>query len=40
MRRILVERARRRKAEKHGGQMARVELSDRDLLSRGNPGFE
>jgi RNA polymerase sigma factor (TIGR02999 family) len=37
MRRILVERARRRKAEKHGGQMARVELSDRDLLSRSDP---
>ena len=37
MRRILVERARRRKAEKHGGGMARVELSDRDLLSRSDP---
>jgi RNA polymerase sigma factor (TIGR02999 family) len=37
MRRILVERARRRKAEKHGGQMARVELSAHDLLSRSDP---
>ena len=37
MRRILVERARRRKAEKHGGHLARVELSDRDLLSRSDP---
>ena len=37
MRRILVERARHRKAEKHGGHMARVELSDRDLLSRSDP---
>ena len=37
MRRILVERARRRKAEKHGGNLARVELSDRDLLSRTDP---
>ncbi|MGI9471470.1 MAG: ECF-type sigma factor [Rubripirellula sp.] len=37
MRRILAERARRRKAEKYGGGMARVELSDRDLLSRSDP---
>ncbi len=37
MRRILVERARRRKAEKYGGGMARVELTDRDLLSRSDP---
>ena len=37
MRRILVERARRRKAEKHGGKFDRVELSDRDLLSRNSP---
>lgn len=37
MRRILVERARRKKAEKHGGHMDRVELSDRDLLSRNDP---
>lgn len=37
MRRILVERARRRKAEKHGGNLLRVELSDRDLLSRSDP---
>ena len=28
MRRILVERARRRKAEKHGGKFERVELSE------------
>ena len=34
MRRILVERARRQKAEKHGGKFARVELSDRDVLRR------
>lgn len=38
MRRILVERARRRKAEKHGGHLVRVELSDRDVLSRSDPG--
>ncbi|MCR9293958.1 MAG: ECF-type sigma factor [bacterium] len=37
MRRILVERARRRKAEKHGGHLVRVELSDRNLLSRSDP---
>ena len=37
MRRILVERARRKKAEKHGGYTARVELSDRDLLLRSDP---
>lgn len=37
MRRILVERARRRRAEKHGGNLKRVELSDRDLLSRNDP---
>lgn len=37
MRRILVDRARRRKAEKHGGRMARVELSGCDLLSRSDP---
>lgn len=37
MRRILVERARRRKAEKHGGHMARVELSGHDVLSRSDP---
>ena len=37
MRRILVERARRRKAEKHGGKRDRVELSDRGLLTRNSP---
>jgi RNA polymerase sigma factor (TIGR02999 family) len=37
MRRILVERARRRKAEKHGGKLERVELSNRDLLVRNSP---
>ncbi len=37
MRRILVERARRRKAEKHGGGMDRVELCDGDLLDRNDP---
>jgi RNA polymerase sigma factor (TIGR02999 family) len=37
MRRILVERARRRNAEKHGGGMDRVELSDGDLLARHDP---
>lgn len=37
MRRILVERARQRKSEKHGGKYDRVELSDRDLLSRHSP---
>ena len=37
MRRVLVERARRRNAEKHGGHMARVELCDRDLLSGSDP---
>lgn len=37
MRRILVERARRRNAEKHGGKMDRVELAESDLLSRRAP---
>lgn len=37
MRRILVERARRRKAGKHGGGMDRVELCDGDLLARHDP---
>ena len=37
MRRILVERARRRKAAKHGGEFRRVELSESDLLSRHDP---
>ena len=37
MRRILVERARRRNAEKHGGKDNRVELSDFALLRRASP---
>lgn len=37
MRRILVERARRRKTEKHGGQWKRVELSDADILTHTSP---
>lgn len=37
MRRILVERARRRKAGKHGGKLARVELMESDLLSHRDP---
>lgn len=38
MRRILVERARRQKAEKHGGHLARVELSAHALLCQSDPG--
>ena len=37
MRRILVERARQRNAEKYGGKLDRVELSDSDLISRNSP---
>ncbi len=37
MRRILVERARRRKALRHGGGLQKVELSEGDLLSRRTP---
>ena len=37
MRRILVERARRRKAEKHGGGMDRIELTESDLVARHDP---
>ena len=37
MRRILVERARRRKAEKYGGKRDRVALSDRNLLTHNDP---
>lgn len=37
MRRILVERARRRKADKHGGGMERVELATNDLVVRHDP---
>ncbi|MCR9293421.1 MAG: ECF-type sigma factor [bacterium] len=32
IRRILMERARRRKAEKHGGNLARVDLSESNLV--------
>lgn len=37
MRRILVERARQKKAEKHGGHLNRVELGENDLLTRSEP---
>lgn len=37
MRRILVERARRRQTEKHGGQWHRVELCAGDLWTRSSP---
>jgi RNA polymerase sigma factor (TIGR02999 family) len=37
MRRILVERARQKKAEKHGGHLKRVELGENDLLTRSEP---
>ena len=37
MRRILVERARRQKAEKHGGGFERVEWSDHELLDQHAP---
>ena len=37
MRRILVDGARRKRAEVHGGDRARVELSDGDWLSRATP---
>ena len=37
MRRILVERARQKKAEKHGGHLQRVELGENDLLTRSEP---
>lgn len=37
MRRILVERARRKKSEKHGGALDRIEFSDGDLISRHQP---
>ncbi len=37
MRRILVERARQKKAEKHGGRLARVELSHADLFVHQDP---
>ncbi len=36
MRRILVERARRKMADKHGGALQRVELSEADLWIRGS----
>jgi RNA polymerase sigma factor (TIGR02999 family) len=37
MRRILVERARLKKSEKHGGHLNRVELADGDPLTRASP---
>jgi RNA polymerase sigma factor (TIGR02999 family) len=37
MRRLLVERARRQRSQKHGGTWTRVELSDHDLISSGTP---
>ncbi len=37
MRRLLVERARRYKSQKHGGQWKQVELSDGDLITVGTP---
>ncbi len=37
MRRILVERARQKKAEKYGGHLQRVELGENDLLTRSEP---
>ena len=37
MRRILVERARQKKAEKHGGHLKRVELAENDLLTHSEP---
>ncbi len=37
MRRLLVERARKRKTEKHGGAWQRVELQENDLLSFSEP---
>jgi RNA polymerase sigma factor (TIGR02999 family) len=37
MRRILVDSARRKRAEVHGGGRRRVELSERDWLSRATP---
>ncbi len=37
MRRLLVERARRQKSQKHGGDWARVEFSELDLVNAGTP---
>ena len=37
MRRILIERARRRKAAKHGGELQRIELSERFFASDYSP---
>jgi RNA polymerase sigma factor (TIGR02999 family) len=37
MRRILVENARRKKAVKHGGDLQRVEMGDRDVPVRPSP---
>jgi RNA polymerase sigma factor (TIGR02999 family) len=37
MRRLLVERARRKKSQRHGGDRKRVELTERDLVTGGTP---
>ena len=37
MRRLLVERARRQKSKRHGGDWIQVELSERDLITDGTP---
>ena len=37
MRRLLVERARRQKSQKHGGNWRQVELSEPDLITVGTP---
>ena len=37
MRRLLVERARRQKSQKHGGAWTQVEFSDQDLITVGTP---
>ncbi len=37
MRRLLVEKARKRKTQKHGGGWNQVELNDADLITRGTP---
>jgi RNA polymerase sigma factor (TIGR02999 family) len=37
MRRLLVERARRQRSQKHGGAWTQVEFSDQDLITVGTP---
>jgi RNA polymerase sigma factor (TIGR02999 family) len=37
MRRLLVERARRHKSQKHGGAWTQIEFSDQDLITTGTP---